>query len=574
MKRDLVQLTCQTYDLLVIGGGIYGACVAWDAALRGLTVALVEKNDFGGATSANSLKIIHGGLRYLQNSNLRLVQQMSRERQNWLRIAAHLVRPLPCLMPTTHKLSRSRLALKTALALNDLLSWGRNEGTYESHFLPNGRLLSRQQCLNLLPGLAQRDVTGAAIWHDAQMLNSERLLIAIIQAAVVAGAQAANYVEATDFLRKGSSIQGIQASDRLTGAKLTIQAKVVINCAGAEVDKLLGRLNGRPPIPTFPFSTATNIITPQLFADYAVALPSQTGEMRFVVPWQGHSIIGTVHQPYNGSTSDDDVRETAVKTLINDINFAYPSAALTRQDVTHIHHGFLPTNNANQDTQAVRLLRQGRLYNHEREEGLAGLITVVGVKYTTARHTAEQAVDLALQKLGQPRAKSQTGVTAVYGGNFINFTYDVAQAQSQKPAWLSEASLHHLIQSYGTNYESILAYTDENPMWGKSISPTTSILQAEIIHAIRVEMAQTLADVIQRRTSLGAVGLPDASAIKQCAALATAELKWTAERRAQEIEVVYAAYGQSPPQPIHDDGHLGRNGHHKKEEITSLTAVF
>jgi glycerol-3-phosphate dehydrogenase len=168
----------------------------------------------------------------------------------------------------------------------------------------------------------------------------------------------------------------------------------------------------------------------------------------------------------------------------------------------------------------------------------------VGVKYTTARQTAEQAIDLVLRKLGRPHVKSRTGTTAVHGGHFKNFSQYLSQASVQKPSWLSEESLQHLIQNYGTNYQTILAYCNENPAWSRAISPTTPILSAEIIHAIRAEMAQTLGDVILRRTPLGAAGLPDAAIVQQCANLMTTELGWSAQRRAQEIQVLYAAYDQ------------------------------
>ena len=568
MKRNVTQLTANQYDLLVIGGGIYGACVAWDAALRGLSVALVEKGDFGGAASANSLKIIHGGLRYLQDGNLRLVRQMSRERQIWMLIAPHLVQPLPCLMPTTHKLTRSRLALKAALTVNDLLSFDRNREANGRSPIPNGRLLTASQTKTILPDLTQT-ITGAAIWHDAQMLNSERLLISIVQAAVVAGAHVANYVEATDFLREGAHIRGIQATDKFSGTSLTIQAKLVINCAGAWVDKLLAGINGRSPTLHFPLSTATNIITRQLFADYAVALPGLSGEMRFVVPWQGYSIIGTLHQPHRPSIPASEVKETAVQALLDDINAAYPVAALTRHDVCHIHHGYLPTTETNQAQ--VKLLRQSRIHDHK-IDGVSGLLTVVGAKYTTARRTAEQTVNLALHNLGQSPMKSRTRETAVYGGNFKDFEAVVAQAYRQKPVWLSNESLHHLIQSYGTNYQTILEYCAENHLWAKSISPTTPVLQAEIIHAIRNEMAYTLADVVLRRTPLGAAGLPDMATIQSCADLMTAALNWTPQRRFQEIEAVYGIYRQQPPKQMEKDIYWHRNGRQPQQPSVLATA--
>jgi glycerol-3-phosphate dehydrogenase len=231
MKRNLVQLAGKKHDILIIGGGIYGACVAWDAALRGLSVALVDKGDFGCATSANSLKIIHGGLRYLQDANLKLVRRMVSERTIWMQIAPHLVHPMPCLMPTYKKLTRNNIALFTALKISDLIGYDRNRIVDPQKHLPNGHTISRTDCLRLIPEAAANGITGGAIWYDAQMYNSERLLISIILSAAKAGAEVANYVEVTSFLRDDMGVKGVKAKDVLTGQELEIQANLVVNSA-------------------------------------------------------------------------------------------------------------------------------------------------------------------------------------------------------------------------------------------------------------------------------------------------------------------------------------------------------
>jgi glycerol-3-phosphate dehydrogenase len=163
MERNLSKMAQQPYDLLVVGGGIYGVCVAWDAVLRGLRVALVEQADFGRATSANSLKTLHGGLRYLQEANLPLMRLMVRERSSWLRMAPHLVRPLPFLLPTGGKLAHHKLLMRAALTVNDVVSWDRNRGVTPELHLPHGRILSRAECLDYLPGLSDRPVSGGAL---------------------------------------------------------------------------------------------------------------------------------------------------------------------------------------------------------------------------------------------------------------------------------------------------------------------------------------------------------------------------------------------------------------------------
>ena len=201
MKRNLERLANQKFDVLVVGGGIHGAVAAWDAALRGLSIALIERGDFGSATSQNSLKIVHGGLRYLQDGNLSRIRTMARERTTWMRIAPHLVHPLACLTPTRHKLSRSRLVLGAGLVANDTLSFDRNRIADPEKYLPNGRLISQSELSNILPDYDVSNSTGAAVWHDAHIYNTERLLLELILSAVDVGAEVANYVEAIGFLQ-------------------------------------------------------------------------------------------------------------------------------------------------------------------------------------------------------------------------------------------------------------------------------------------------------------------------------------------------------------------------------------
>ena len=184
MVRELNELSRNQFDVLVIGGGIYGAITAWDAALRGLFVALIERGDFGCATSQNSLKVIHGGLRYLKDGNLKRIRTMACERTVWMKIAPHLVHPLACLTPTYDKISRNQLTMKVALGLNDMLSYDRNQLPDVEKNLPAGQILTREECARHLPGLDTTVITGAALWHDAQMHSSERMLLSFVISAI------------------------------------------------------------------------------------------------------------------------------------------------------------------------------------------------------------------------------------------------------------------------------------------------------------------------------------------------------------------------------------------------------
>lgn len=554
MKRDLVELTRLEYDLLVIGSGIHGACVAWDAALRGLSVALIDRGDFGHATSANSLKVIHGGLRYLQDGNPRLVRRMIRERTTWMAIAPHLVHPMPCLMPTSTKPTRGKAALAAALLANDLLGYDRNRLADPEKRLPNGRIVSREECIRLLPGIAAERITGGALWHDARMYDSERLLLSFVISAVGAGAQAANYVEATGFLGSGDAVRGITARDVLTGAAFDIRARVVVNCAGAWVDAVSGMATCRAGPPRFVLSTAINLVTRPLPAAQAAGIPgtqivrfpdgrqARRPHMLFMVPWRGHTVIGTLHSADGDAGHEPPVAEQLIEDLIAEINAAYPAAALTREAVRLVHWGFLPMAGPPGPGETVKLVRESRIHDHAREDGIAGLITVVGVKYTTARVTAQRAVDLAAGKLGKPTRPCETDRTPIYGGQTGGFDSFLAQVVRTCPPAVPREAAEHLAYTHGSEYPRILDYVRGRPEWGQAVSEGSHVVKAEVVHAVRREMAQKLTDVIQRRTGLGATGLPGEEALRTCAGLMASELGWSEAQMDRAVVEVRSAY--------------------------------
>jgi len=559
MQRNVSALSQQTFDLLIIGGGIYGACVAWDATLRGLSVALVDKGDFGGETSANSLKIIHGGLRYLQDANPRLVTLMSQERSTWLKIAPHLVHPLPCLLPTDQSLSRNRWTMATALSVNDLLSMNRNVDLDEHRHLPRGRILSPEECIAQIPALADINMTGAVLWRDAQMINSERLLLSFLLGAGESGAVLANYVAVTHLLQEGKRVRGAAAQDVLTGDSFTIQARLVINCTGAWTDHLLATLPAIPPQRRFSLSTACNLVTRQLWPNVAAGIPTRTsgrdsqgqsverGRTLFIAPWLRYSVVGTFHAHYHDAPETFRLDRPTIQSWLDELNATIPAARLTLDDVLHIHRGFLPAQPPDDQADSVHLVRESNIYDHHHEDGIAGLISVVGVKYTTARYTAEKIVDLALAHLGQPAIPGQTANTPLWGGSMEALSPFMIEAVAKRPAHLQRQQMMHLVFSYGTDYETILAYGEEEPAWLQPIGSRTDVLAAEIIHAVRDEMARTLLDVILRRTELGTTGMPTLACLKRCVALMAGELGWDEQKCEQEIAAAHRYYRRLNP---------------------------
>ena len=544
MKRDLAKLSDRQFDLLVVGAGIHGALVAWDAALRGMSVALIERGDFGAATSQNSLKIIHGGLRYLQDLNLSRIRTMARERTTWMRLAPHLVHPLACLMPTRKKLSRSRLVMGTALSLNDLMSFDRNRGMDPQKYLAAGRILSKQELSCLLPGYDLSGSTGAAVWHDAQIFNSERLLLEFILSAVKQGSYVANYVEATSFLQRGNQIIGVTARDTITGQGFDIRARVVINCAGAWVESLLGKVNVRSAYTT---SIAMNLIVEQVWRGTAAGLPSRPAngkppQVLFFVPWRNKTMIGTWHLPWNRNPDEFVMTEAVIQDFIDEINSAHPALDLSLEDVQHVTWGFLPVDQKDAQREPVRLTRDGVVIDHQSRDGVSGLVSVLGVKYSTARAVAEQAVDLAARKLPLKTKKCQTHTTPVHGGQMDDFTAFLNQALTLTTKEIDKEIIEHLVYTHGSEYNYFITEMTRYPAWCERIDPQLPVTAGELIHAVRDEMAWRLADVVQRRTELGAAGLPCMPVLQKCADLMGNELGWSPHDRQKEIDDVIQVY--------------------------------
>jgi glycerol-3-phosphate dehydrogenase len=555
MKRDPSLLTRQVYDVLIIGGGVYGACVAWDAALRGLSVALVEKGDFAGRTSANNLKIIHGGLRYLQQADIGRMRHSIRERKILMRIAPHLVHPLPCLMPTSGWGLRSRPALAAALWFNDVIGWDRNGLPDPGKFMPAGQVISKEECLRILPGLHPQSVTGAAVWHDGVMHSPERVTLSFVSSAVARGAHAVNYVRVKDFLREGSQVVGAAAEDVLTGRDLAIRARLVVNAAGPWVNAVLAGLPGRPAEARVPFTKAMNLVIGRpIVKEYAVAVYRRSGPVYFIVPWRGRSLVGTAHLPYDGDPDQCRATEREIMSFLCQINRAYPAANLRREDVVFTHAGLLPGSEDPDRPGQVGLMRHYRLVDHEREDGVRGVVSVVGVKFTTARGVAEKTVDLVLRKLGRPAVDCQTADVPVWGGNVPRFD-DFLASQIRLLRGVADPDVvEHWVRAYGAEYPAILEYQAGSLTGDRRLCDAAPVTEAEIRHAVRREMAVTLTDAVMRRTGLGTLGFPGEAALERAAGLCAEELGWTEAARVRQLDDcldIFATRAKTaPPAPI------------------------
>jgi len=519
-----------------------------------LKVAIIDKGDFGSATSQNSLKIIHGGLRYLQQADVIRMRESIRERRTLMKIAPQFVHPLSCIMPTYGHLTKGREALFIGLLINDIIGFDRNRLEDPEKHLPRGRTIPKKKVVELLPGIATEGLTGGAIWYDCQTHNSERLLLSFLLAAAAEGARAANYVEATGFLTRGRRVIGVAAIDRISGEKFELRARVVLTTTGPWVGNLLGRLGTRPRGSPLRLSSAINLVTRSLIGGYATGISSRAGPIEedafvrrgsrlyFIAPWRSVSLVGTAYAPYEGDPDSYRVTEREITDLIAEIDRAYPAGGLTRADVKAVHAGLLPMDKVSRRTGEVILSKRYCLIDHRTHDGWDGLISVLGVKYTTARDVAEKAVDIALRKLGSAFVTSRSDEAPIYGGRIPRFDDFLAAAVHGRPEGISPESMTHLVYHYGSRYPDILSYVQREPALANPLPGQKYVIGAEVVHAVREEMALTLADCVLRRTELGSAGDPGEACLAACANLMARERGWDHARREKEIREAEAVY--------------------------------
>jgi glycerol-3-phosphate dehydrogenase len=534
--RDLDRFTTSAYDVLVVGGGIHGLAIAYDAASRGLRTALVEAGDFGSGTSFNHQKTAHGGLRSLQTGRLDRARQSLRERRALARIAPWLLRPLPFITGTYRSVIRSRLVLRGAFKIDEWLGRRRNLGVEPELHLPPPRLVSKAATLRLFPGIRAESLTGGAQWYDYQMVESERLTFAFAEAADRAGADLANYVEATAAIRTAGRISGMTVIDRITGRDLAISAATVVNAAGAGAGGLMAMFGVSRP---FPLVKAMNLVTSRPARDMALAAAGASGRMLTLVPWRGRALIGTGQSTTFVRAGDAAVSEADVQSLIEEANHAFPALQLSRTEVTLVHRGLVPAVAGRHGVPALRPASE--IIDHA-SDGAVGALTVVGAKYTTARGVAERATNLVARRLGRRVRPSLTASVVLPGAGIADHEALAIETGRAFGMDVPLTAIRHLIGRYAERAADLIRLVHERPNLAEPVSSTVQTLGAEVVHVVRNEMALRLSDVIVRRTALGAAGHPGDDAVEGCARIAADELGWDAARTRQEVADVSQFY--------------------------------
>ena len=497
------------FDLIIIGAGINGAGVARDAAMRGLKVLLLDKGDVGGGTSSWSTRLIHGGLRYLEHGELGLVRESLRERETLLRIAPHLVRPLPFLLPIYKNARRGPFLLRLGMITYDLLSLGKS--------LPGYQMLSTQEALARAPGLNKERLLGAALYYDAQVQFAERLVVENVLSAIEHGAQVLTYTRVSEFIFENDRLVGVQLDDCDDGHR-NATAPVIINAAGPWVDQVLA---GIDPAPRFIGGTkGSHIVVPRFGGapSTAIYIEAKIDERPFfVIPWNGNYLIGTTDRRYEDDLDNVRIDENEVEYLLSETNAVFPSANLQREDILYTYAG-VRTLPFTKDTDEQSITRRHFIRPHPR---FNNLLSLVGGKLTTYRNLAEQATDQVFTKLGRAAPPCQTAQKQL--GASTTLRTDSSTLTTR---------LHDI---YGERSNKIMELVRRNPDLAEVFDAETGAIAAEVVYAFAHEFAATLVDCLMRRTMVGLNSTCGLDAVEKAARVAQKHLGWSQSRVICEV---------------------------------------
>ncbi|MCW2916210.1 MAG: dependent oxidoreductase [Actinomycetia bacterium] len=522
-ETALARMAAEEFDVVVVGGGIVGAGVALDAATRGLSVAVVEARDFASGTSSRSSKLIHGGLRYLEQYNFDLVREALTERGLLLqRIAPHLVRPVPFLFPLTRR-AWERAYVGAGVALYDALSlqMGNTRG------VPHHRHLTRRKALRVAPSLRKDAFVGAVQYWDAQVDDARYVMMALRTAAGY-GAQIATRAQCVGFLREGERVTGVRVRDLESGSTSEVRASQVVNATGVWTDDIQELVGGRGQIHV-KASKGVHLVVPRDRIHSSTGLILRTEKsVLFVIPWGRHWILGTTDTAWDLDKEHPSASKADIEYVLDHIN-AMLTVPLTPDDVEGVYAGLRPLLSGESE-ETSKLSRE-----HVVAHPVPGLVLVAGGKYTTYRVMAKDAVDAVAHGLDGKIAESCTDRISLVGGEGFPALWN-ARHRLAKSSKLHVARIEHLLQRYGTLIDDLLELIAERPDLAKPLSGADDYLRAEVVYAATHEGARHLNDVLARRTRISIEiwdrGLGVAEEVAQ---LLAPELGWTKEQTEQEI---------------------------------------
>lgn len=519
----LASMTDEELDVLVVGGGIVGAGIALDAVSRGLSTGLVEARDFASGTSSRSSKLIHGGLRYLEQFDFELVREALHERGLLLTtIAPHLVRPVPFLFPFTHQWERAYIGAGVTLYDTLALTSRNNRG------LPSHRHLTRTGALKVFPALKRSALAGAIQYWDCQV-DDARFVTSVLRTAAGLGASIASRVQATGFLREGEHVVGASVSDLETGDELRIRARQVVNAAGVWTDDIQEMVGGRGQIHVSA-SKGVHLVVPRdrIQASSGMILRTEKSVL-FVIPWGRHWIIGTTDTAWDLDKENPAASRADIDYVLDHVNQVLRTP-LGRDDVEGVYAGLRPLLTGESE-ETSKLSRE-----HTVAHPVPGLVLIAGGKYTTYRVMAKDAVDAVAHGLGSSIPSSVTDRLPLVGADGFAALYN-QRHRLARDSGLHVSRVTHLLRRYGSSVHDLLDLIRERADLGRPLAGADDYLRAEIVYAAEAEGARHLEDVLSRRTRISFETWDRGiAAAEEAAALLAGPLDWTEEQVKREVE--------------------------------------
>jgi glycerol-3-phosphate dehydrogenase len=555
----LEQIAGKHFELVVIGGGITGAGVALDAASRGYSVALLERGDYAVGTSSRSSKMVHGGLRYLQNLDLGLVREALLERQLLVQLAPHLVYPTPFVVPSFPEEPRDR-RLGMGLNMYDVMATTRvgrsrremrsaKEDDEDYYWSPaRHRTIDREELLELVPSLERRDPGDAYLFYDCQT-DDVRLTLTILGEAERFGATMLNGAEVVEVLSRGGHAAGVAAVEAESGERFEVEADNVVNATGVWADRVGPEVAEEEDVPRIAPSRGTHVLLDRedlSTGEGACIVPAGEGRHIFALPWYGRTLVGTTDNDFDGDIDHPRPGEDDVEYLLDAVN-AFFGTSLGPGELVGAYAGVRPLISTGDPKKSVDISRKAELY-----ETSSGMLTITGGKLTTWRRMAKQTVDRLVERGGR-EAPCHTAE--------LPLGREARPDELEAPAGVGEEAVAQLAFRYGYAARNVLRLAAERPELAAPIVPGRPDLLAEVIVAARLEQARCVADVLLRRTRLGLLAAPqlrDADSVRTVAKLLGEELGWSRRQVKREAEAWPAAVAEAGVDPAAAAGGAAR----------------
>lgn len=549
-SRDVSALSSTDYDVLIIGGGISGAWLTLHCAQQGYKTALIEKHDYASQTSSSSSKLLHGGVRYLQQFQFDKVRESAMERAEYLYAAPHLSTAVPFIVPTYKSFQKSKLFLGCGMLAYQALCLGENKIiASKEQQLPGIKLLSNSE-LNNLCDLSNENHTGGVVFYERHMLDSERMVLAIIQSAKAAGADVFNYVSAQSFINQNDIISGVNAKDELNGEIFHIKSKLTVNSSGPWVDNLNSTLkNAEKAMSVNGFAVGSHIVTRQLY-DHAIAITTKHqsnakidrgGRHVFIIPWRGFSLIGTSYDDIDGPNGDINLQASHVDELLEAINDGIPSAKLTREDLVSGYSGLYLLHTDNIQSTVYQGSGEYQIIDHAQANGVDGLITSLGAKFTTGRKLSELTMRVINKSFGN---NNKVNRRKLIGSDYESLNTFTTSKVEQYAANFSAQTIKHLIMHYGSRLDQFINRVQADDSLKNKICDHQDDILGQVVWAIEEEQCWSLNDILFNRTSLGLLGIQEPE-LRAVAKLMAEHLNWSNDVLNQQINSVTTRLNQT-----------------------------